>query len=99
MRLYVLMHKKLQNVNPKSTEQLAKIVQSRGLEGVWAALGRFWATGSFPHASKTQTLLGASWVDFALRRFSEVDLVDVSHVFIRVFELCALGAKHNIGQC
>ena len=40
---------------------------NRGLEGFWVALGRFWATGGLPDASKThvgRSLWGGPWIYF-----------------------------------
>ena len=50
-------------INPKPTKNLVKILQNQGLEGFWAALEGFLATGGFPYTSKTffKRLWGGSW--------------------------------------
>ena len=60
------MQKERQNIDPKSFKNLAESLQDRGLEGFRAALGRFWATGGFPDASKAPlgSLLGRFLVEF-----------------------------------
>ena len=59
-------HAKRSKINPGSTKNPTKILKNGILEGFWAVLGRFWATGSFPDTPKTPSkrLLGASWADF-----------------------------------
>ena len=54
---------------PKSFQIVAKMVQNRGLEGVWGAFGRLWGRSWVSSGSEAPVgrFLGASWA--ALGRF------------------------------
>ena len=59
------MQNKCTEIDPKTTQNLAKILKIEVWRGSWTALGRFRATGGLPDASKTRfkRLWGGSGTD------------------------------------